>query len=205
MTTASTARPISGNSTRPGTGSSRGVSARVRAAPTRTWSPLTSSTTPPSRNARRGRASARMRRSPRWAHARIGARLPKRAAARRNTSAATGGGNSASAERQPSQARDDIPARLVREARQQRVAHAIPEKSWIVVGWIFEPRQAGRRQRRHRIAMAAREQRTNETPAQRRDAGEAAHTGAFEHAHDQRFGLIIGGVAERDPRGAEPV
>src|SRR5439155_279039 len=78
----------------------------------------------------------------------------------------------ASAARQAPQARDEITARLVREARQQCMAHAIPEKSWIAVRRILEPRQARRRQCRDGLAMAAFDERTNDAASHRRNAGE---------------------------------
>ena len=50
-----------------------------------------------------------------------------------------------------------------------------------------------------------RDQRADDPAAHGRDRGEAAHAGAAEHAHEHGLGLVVGGVADRDARGAEPV
>src|SRR5262249_37173140 len=77
---ASSAWPISGSSVRPGTTTIRSISAGGGALASRASAPLTSTVTPESLNARRGAGTARTRLSPRCAHARSGARLPRRAA-----------------------------------------------------------------------------------------------------------------------------
>ena len=106
---------------------------------------------------------------------------------------------------QLSQACDEVAAGLLGEARQQRVPHAVSEKSRLVVRRVLAPLDPRRHQRGHGVPVTALEQRADQPAAHRRNPGDTADARTLEQPHDQRLCLVVGGVAERDSRRADAV
>src|SRR5262249_43480185 len=77
---------------------------------------------------------------------------------------------------------------------------ALAEERRASIGGALDPGPGGAGGRRDGVLTRTLQGRPNHPAADGWDPRETAHAGALEQPHDQRLGLVVGRVAERDPR-----
>ncbi len=90
------------------------------------------------------------------------------------------------------------------EQRHELGAHAVARDGDVAVRFVLDVRRAARVEIRAQRVAAAVEQRPDDRAAPRRHRREAARAGAAKEPQQERLGLIVARVPERDDVGAEP-
>jgi hypothetical protein len=97
------------------------------------------------------------------------------------------------------------------EQWKQLGAHAVTRDADVLIGFVFDKRDVSFSQPRAEIATPAAKQRPDDPAVARVHSGKAPGSGAAGHPQQDRFGLIVARVAERDdvrvevrPRALEP-
>ena len=94
---------------------------------------------------------------------------------------------------------------LALEIRQELVPDPVARNPKIRVGGVFPECEAAGRDIRAQLGARDVEERPDDPSRTRQDAGEAARTGAAQQAQQERFGLVVAAVSDRDPVGREPI